>query len=639
MGNVARKGSSTILILAVLALIVPHAVTTAVATPAPLAPTGPDVATIDVRAYGAAGDGRKDDAAAIKSAVDACCDTGGGIVHFPPGEYVIDSDTVGGYSNHVLANIDASGVTILGAPGCKLVVSKSTPICLFFARNVNNVRIEGIHAVGNSSGSPSSLLGTFFWADNRGASADVNDITVERCILENFQSGEWINFMIYGDYSMRNTSVQNCQFYSRSGNMPRTGGSGVPASCVRWVADAEATGYHVDIEIHGCYADCYYIKNFAAFRGRVRYARAHHNVIEDAGAGKATDSVQSYAILAAYDSATSHIYIHDNTIINPWTCGVYSVSGDNLCIQDNYIEGQLDANDSTLNLGGIAAGFCTNLRILGNEIVDCAVGIEIQPETLCSANLIDGVHMRNCGTKGIVVRESSVWANTGGVTITNCQLDASTIRVYESTALGNLGNIRITNNFLERGYIWCMTSIYGGLIAGNTVLANDQSYGIRIGGPSSIVLRDNQVWGPGYQASASYGIHLNTHGLYPSVIEGNTITAFETGLYAPYGAATLRDNVFSDCLTLVSNSVAGDLGRENPATIPGSVTTYWSAGQFVENIGAASSPGVEGWWCVGPLMGWAAPTLRLRRQIWPTVRVLSQMSRLSVATSLAQQSS
>ena len=43
---------------------------------------------IDVRQFGAAGDGRTLDTEAIQRAFDECATTGGGIVHFPPGTYL-----------------------------------------------------------------------------------------------------------------------------------------------------------------------------------------------------------------------------------------------------------------------------------------------------------------------------------------------------------------------------------------------------------------------------------------------------------------------------------------------------------------------------------------------------------------------
>ncbi|MCD6175605.1 MAG: hypothetical protein J7K65_07560 [Planctomycetes bacterium] len=45
----------------------------------------------NVKSYGAVGDGEKLDTPAINSAIEACNQSGGGMVHFPPGTYLSGS--------------------------------------------------------------------------------------------------------------------------------------------------------------------------------------------------------------------------------------------------------------------------------------------------------------------------------------------------------------------------------------------------------------------------------------------------------------------------------------------------------------------------------------------------------------------
>jgi hypothetical protein len=66
----------------------------------------------DVRAMGAAGDGRTKDTAAIQSAIDACSVPHGGIVHFAAGTYVSGPLD---WKSHVRLQLD-SGATLLGSP-------------------------------------------------------------------------------------------------------------------------------------------------------------------------------------------------------------------------------------------------------------------------------------------------------------------------------------------------------------------------------------------------------------------------------------------------------------------------------------------------------------------------------------------
>jgi len=68
--------------------------------------------TFDVRAGGAAGDGKTDDTAALNKAVEGCAAAGGGVVRFPPGKYL--TATIHLKSN-VTLQLD-EGAEIVGAP-------------------------------------------------------------------------------------------------------------------------------------------------------------------------------------------------------------------------------------------------------------------------------------------------------------------------------------------------------------------------------------------------------------------------------------------------------------------------------------------------------------------------------------------
>lgn len=104
----------------------------------------------DVRAMGAAGDGKAKDTAAIQRAIDACAQSGGGIVYVAPGTYL--SGTL-----VLKSNVDfhlESGATILGSKD----LADYTPLAnesgpklkgdanakhLIFARDAENVSITG----------------------------------------------------------------------------------------------------------------------------------------------------------------------------------------------------------------------------------------------------------------------------------------------------------------------------------------------------------------------------------------------------------------------------------------------------------------------------------------------------------------
>jgi polygalacturonase len=95
----------------------------------------------NVRQYGARGDGRTPDTAAIHRAVEACAAAGGGRVLLPPGRYL--SGTVqlpGNLELHLEA-----GATLLGSPTLADYRSKQSPWhrALLLAHGVKNLRISG----------------------------------------------------------------------------------------------------------------------------------------------------------------------------------------------------------------------------------------------------------------------------------------------------------------------------------------------------------------------------------------------------------------------------------------------------------------------------------------------------------------
>ena len=104
-------------------------------------------ALYNVRDFGAAGDGRKLDAAAINQAVAACAKAGGGTVYLPPGSYLAGTIEL---KSHVTLELDA-GATILGSenpddyPATKSVWGDATEMMapLLYAVGAENVTITG----------------------------------------------------------------------------------------------------------------------------------------------------------------------------------------------------------------------------------------------------------------------------------------------------------------------------------------------------------------------------------------------------------------------------------------------------------------------------------------------------------------
>ena len=101
----------------------------------------------NVRNYGAAGDGKHLETAAINKAIEACAKAGGGTVYLPPGKYLTGTLVL---KSHVILDLDA-GATILGSenpedyPTCKdpWGGDRAEISSLIYAEDAENVTITG----------------------------------------------------------------------------------------------------------------------------------------------------------------------------------------------------------------------------------------------------------------------------------------------------------------------------------------------------------------------------------------------------------------------------------------------------------------------------------------------------------------
>jgi polygalacturonase len=101
----------------------------------------------DIRHYGAAGDGRRLDTAAINKAIQACAAKGGGTVYVPPGRYLTGTVVL---RSHVSLQIEA-GATLLGSeePGDYLLIddpwdkTAQTIAPLIYADEAENITLTG----------------------------------------------------------------------------------------------------------------------------------------------------------------------------------------------------------------------------------------------------------------------------------------------------------------------------------------------------------------------------------------------------------------------------------------------------------------------------------------------------------------
>src|SRR5215831_17812195 len=77
--------------------------------------------TINALIGGAVGDGSADDRPAIQAMIDACVLSGGGVIYFPSGDYLLNSWVPTDHPWQFANLLVGSNVVLLGAPGSRLL--------------------------------------------------------------------------------------------------------------------------------------------------------------------------------------------------------------------------------------------------------------------------------------------------------------------------------------------------------------------------------------------------------------------------------------------------------------------------------------------------------------------------------------
>lgn len=123
-----------------------------------------EAGTVNVRSFGAAGDGQQLDTRSIQSAIDACAAAGGGMVYFPAGAYLTGGLIL---KSRVHLYLDA-GATLLGStrlddypvtrPAMRSYTDNYTERSLIYGENLENV---GLHGEGTIDGRGAAFKGPY----------------------------------------------------------------------------------------------------------------------------------------------------------------------------------------------------------------------------------------------------------------------------------------------------------------------------------------------------------------------------------------------------------------------------------------------------------------------------------------------
>lgn len=166
---------------------------------------------INVKDFGASGNGTSDDSGSIQAAVNFANSQGGGIVYFPPGTYAIASYINGNNKNNITYQGAGAGDSII-----KLQNGATLPT-LIFALSVQDVTIAGLgfdlNAAAASPGAAPAI-----------ALSSVNNCVVQNCKIYNFpQFGleiTGVNYKVLNNYFKIYTPLTTGTWSIWSGSTP-----------------------------------------------------------------------------------------------------------------------------------------------------------------------------------------------------------------------------------------------------------------------------------------------------------------------------------------------------------------------------------------------------------------------------------
>jgi hypothetical protein len=558
---------------------------------------------VNVKSCGAKGDGTTDDTFAVRAALAYVNAKGGGILRFPAGTYNLATATLAGLTDSAMS-ITADGVEIRGAGAGDTILQltgSTTGARIFYSAGVSDVTYRDLtfKGVGNAAASNAAI--GFYGVNTK----DTTGLRIQDCEFHDFKALEWVDIeAVSGSYDIRGVHVERCRFQSYDGNR-YSDADGIRSSFLHLDTGGPG-GYVRDVWIRDCWMDGQYMRTCIGLKDGVQYAHVTGCILLNAGSDLATDNRECYGLMLGYGSGCQYLWSEGNYIYNPYQAGIYSVGGSHVTIAHTTVIGQSTTWDTTLVTGAIACGAIENLKIIDCEVGDSEIGIEVQPADLEADIEIIGCTVRNCGTKGLLIRETATWMNAGGVTIAQCHVHDSDVVVYRSTGSNRLHHVTIADNTVVRGKIHVQTDCHGLLVSGNKVWCNRDGAtqrGIYFGGTTIATVVGNRVWGPGSDVASSYGLYFNTFLLGLSIVKDNQVNGFFFGMYAPYALALSRDNLFTDVDTEVESAVAGDMGRDAPGTIVNTVTNYARAGTFVQDHYPSGGAARLGWVCTAPAHG------------------------------------
>ena len=341
-----------------------------------------------VKVYGAKIDGVTDDTAAMTAAMTALSSAGGGRLYIPAGTMAISSNNC--ISGTPLFNVPGN-VTIYGA-GMGVTTIKVTGALqcdyLFQASTPNNVWFRDLSFYGNSVSICAGCGGLLSFVGPLGGNTPMANFGCLNCGVANDRHDYWIQVRNFSNAPMSHVRIIGLLAQSYSGNDRDPTSIGVPSDIVEFNGQlGNAGGTIDDVIVSDSWADGTWVKRFCSFWDGVTNAHCDRNKLYNFGAN-ANSNTGSYATLA-YDNnyfgivgstPPTNIWITDNSIISPFSAGLYSAGAINVFFDRNVCTGQADTGDTSLPKGCVAFNAVGgNSEIVGNVISSSYDNVSVYP--------------------------------------------------------------------------------------------------------------------------------------------------------------------------------------------------------------------------------------------------------------------
>lgn len=310
--------------------------------------------------------------------------TNGGVFDFDAVHYDVDSQTQSTLTNSGWT-LPASNITIVGkGDATKITMTGTYEAAMLYVEDKSNITVKDIWFYGNNvatGGSANYIKGSAINFRYSGITSPASNINVENSRFDNFKSAYWVSLNNLSAQPVRHINYSKLRFYSYSGNTQYPSASGHPANAMNVAGNPNAAGGTVeDVRITKNYVDGKYIKGGASVWVNGKRFYYEGNTFKDIGMGLASSAGNPYAMYSyvlGAGSAISDVIALDNTIINPYSIGIYMQRVNKVLLHHNPISGQVDTTESDVPRAAISINGGIDVAVSDNPLTDCATGISV----------------------------------------------------------------------------------------------------------------------------------------------------------------------------------------------------------------------------------------------------------------------